>query len=195
MMDEYLPQCDTILDEAENCDELVFDIDLKDLHELLLRIELARRNSSHVYRVLMNKSKVIESLSNSNTSIVSVEVKSRLHDLMDNISLAVTKLESAKDTLFQAHSNYLSRTMVEIGESSDISDKYLNIIVILSMLMVPFQTICTVMGMNLPVPWNWLDSNELAPFFVIFSVCVVISLILVFGSMIVLKILERCGPK
>jgi Mg2+ and Co2+ transporter CorA len=194
MMDQYLPRCESILDEAENCDELVFQVEFKELHGLLERIEFARKTSAQIHRMLQAKQKIFSKISQYSSKIISSEVQSKFHDLLDNLELAMVKLESTKETLFQAHYGYLSRTMVDIVESSDVSDRYLNIIMILSLLMVPFQTISTIFGMNVPVPMGDIQDN-LGPWFGIFAFEIICSVVLIFGSLILLRIFERCSER
>jgi Mg2+ and Co2+ transporter CorA len=144
--------------------------------------------------MLQAKQKIFSKISQYSSKIISSEVQSKFHDLLDNLELAMVKLESTKETLFQAHYGYLSRTMVEIVESSDVSDRYLNIIMILSLLMVPFQTISTIFGMNVPVPMGDIQDN-LGPWFGIFAFEIICSVVLIFGSLILLRIFERCSER
>lgn len=187
-MDTQIQQSDSLVEEAETCNELTFSLKLSELHELLERMEQDRKMSSTLYQILQNRYKLFQFLGSSKS--ISSQVKHNFIEMRDNIELSITKLESTKEILNQAHSNYLKRTMKEIVKAENLSDSYINAFILIFIFTIPFQMIASVFGMNVPVPFQ--NETNLGAFFVILAVATIIAVgLLIFCSIYLWYISRR----
>lgn len=176
ILDSHIQQADSLIHDAETCNELTFSLKLNELHDLLKRMENDRKMTSTLYQILQNRFKLFEFLGNSKS--ISTKVKYNFEEMRDNIELSITKLESTKEILNQAHSNCLKRTMKEIMRAESQSDSYLNAFILIFIFTIPFQMISSLFGMNVRVPFQ--DENNLAAFFIIVTIAGIIAFGLLF---------------
>lgn len=192
LIDVALPQSNLLLKNVEDLDESIFNVVYKDLPSLLHKIEESRRVVISFRRELVSKQKVIQSLSEKAKRFVSSEVKVYFRDVLDHINVAMRNNAFAKEILFQTHSNFNSRTQIQVHEASKRSDFVMNFLQVITLIYIPFAVVAGCWGMNIRVPWHVSEetTGELVPFIVIVSILAFVSLMLVLSSIIGLKVLD-----
>eukprot|EP01080_Neovahlkampfia_damariscottae_P001929 gene1929-1069_t len=157
MVDEYLPMVDKLINEVETCGEKVFSVFDKDREEFLQQLGHARRDGSELRRILAPKRKIASYIVSKDFLFISKDIQAYFRDILDHIISALEKIEFSRDSLSQTHSNYLAKISIEISESSESTDKFMNILSLLAISMIPFGVISGLFGMNVQVPFQKFD--------------------------------------
>jgi len=64
----------------------------------------------------------------------------------------------ARDSLNQSHTNYLTRVQIEIAQSSQKTDAFMNRITVFASIFGPLSVISGIWGMNVKVPGQDVDN-------------------------------------
>lgn len=179
LIDDYLKPCQYLLQDSEECDEMIFSCEKKRLGEVSLRIQNLRMVLIQRRIELVSLLKIVDFLSKDNL-LISKSVHVYFKDIRDQISFSIDKISFAKDILIQSQSNYLSRFAIDVQESSRNTDRFMELINLLAIISIPFAIVCGMLGTNVRVPFNVTDSyHDLAPFYIVVGVLIFVAFFLV----------------
>jgi magnesium transporter len=177
MVDMYIPYVDSIVQEVENLDELVFMLEESEHDDLLRRVGLTKKNIATLRRLLFPKQKMTTYLVSQDLEYLSKTIQVYMRDILDHLANAIDKLESAKENLNHTHSNYLTKVQIDIAEASIRTDDFLNRMTVIAALFVPLTLVSGIWGMNVWVPGQNIQTLEW--FFGIISSLIVFSLVVI----------------
>eukprot|EP01059_Diplonema_ambulator_P034617 TRINITY_DN7857_c0_g1_i1.p1 TRINITY_DN7857_c0_g1~~TRINITY_DN7857_c0_g1_i1.p1 ORF type:complete len:466 (+),score=90.01 TRINITY_DN7857_c0_g1_i1:45-1400(+) len=106
--------------------------------------------------------------------------KPHFRDVHDHVQQMLDKLESARDILAQANSNYLAGISVRASMTANSTNEAMRKMSLLAFVFVPMTLITSLFGMNVEVPWQ--HENSLIPFWLILAtfvatpVCLIIAM-------------------
>jgi Mg2+ and Co2+ transporter CorA len=153
-VDMYIPYVDSLLQEVENLDELVFVLSSDEHDDLLRRIGITKKNIVGLRRLLYPKQKMTSYLLSQELKFISEIVKVYLRDVLDHLAICIDKLELARENLMHTHSNYLTKVQIEIAQSSSRTDDFMNRITVLAAIIAPLTLVSGLWGMNVQVIYN-----------------------------------------
>ncbi|KAL0483610.1 metal ion transporter [Acrasis kona] len=177
MVDIYIPHVDSLVQEVENLDEMVFMLDESEHDDLLRRIGFTKKNIVNLRRLLFPKQKMTTYLVSQDLQFLSKTIQVYMRDVLDHLANAIDKLESAKENLNHTHSNYLTKVQIDIAEASMRTDDFLNRMTVIAALFVPLTLVSGIWGMNVYVPGQ--ESETLEWFFGIVCALVIFSLVVI----------------
>jgi magnesium transporter len=177
MVDMYIPYVDSLVQEVENLDELVFMLDESEHDDLLRRVGLTKKNIVTLRRLLFPKQKMTTYLVSQELEYLSNTIQVYMRDVLDHLANAIDKLESSKENLNHTHSNYLTKVQIDIAEASMRTDDFLNRMTVIAALFVPLTLVSGIWGMNVWVPGQ--DVETLEWFFGIVCSLLVFSLVVI----------------
>ncbi|KAL0484232.1 hypothetical protein AKO1_004877, partial [Acrasis kona] len=166
-VDVRIPYVDSLLQDVENLDELVFMLCCDEHDDLLKRIGMIKKNIVNMRRLLYPKQKMTSYLVSQELKFVSDIIKVYLRDVLDHLAICIDKLELARENLMHTHSNYLTKVQIEIAQASSRTDDFMNRITILAAILAPLTLVSGLWGMNVRVPGG--TSEGLGWFFGIVS--------------------------
>ncbi|KAJ2684121.1 CorA metal ion transporter [Coemansia spiralis] len=97
------------------------------------------------------------------------EVAHYLSDVYDHIAALLASSSHCDMVLSRAHSNYLARISLELGESTVETNLFASRWTVIGAILVPLNVVTGLWGMNVKVPGG--DRQDLRDFFLILSGC------------------------
>eukprot|EP00659_Diplonema_papillatum_P021901 gene21901-33646_t len=88
-------------------------------------------------------------------------------DVLDHVQQMMERLDSARDILAQANSNYLAGVSVQAAIGANSTNEVMKKLSILAVIFVPMTLLTSLFGMNVKVPWQ--DTDGLLPFYLILA--------------------------
>jgi magnesium transporter len=182
--EEYLKPCANIFEECEECDELIFSTPSRKIPELSKRMQNIQKKVIERRIDLVNLLKIIDFLTKDNLNApISKNVQIYFKDLKDQVSFMIDKIGFSRDVLIQAQSSLLSRSAMEVHESTRNKDKFMELINGLALIALPFSIVCGVLGMNVQVPWQKGDNDDdIRPFMIVVGILSFVAFTLVYLS-------------
>jgi magnesium transporter len=149
-----------------------------DSSNFLRSIGQARKNCMALLRLLGGKADVLRGFTkrcNENYQVTPrMDIGLYLGDIQDHVVTMATNLGHFEKILSRAHSNYLATLSINnIAQGTD-TNRVLSKITVLASVLVPLNLVSGVFGMNVPVPFQTISETNLAPFFGVLSLMVVL---------------------
>jgi Mg2+ and Co2+ transporter CorA len=107
-------------------------------------------------------------------SHISNETRVYMRDVLDHINSCMHKIETAREILNQAQSNYLSQVSIQMARSAAATDNSMKKLTILATGLLPLTIVTSAFGMNVKVPFQ--EEDSVLPFFLILIVTVTVSM-------------------
>jgi Mg2+ and Co2+ transporter CorA len=169
-----LPDPTACLAEVDKIDEMVLLVS-NDSRDLLRRIARVRRILSTHRAALFRKERFLQQFTSPalrSTFISGLNSEQYRHTLGEVYHIA-ERLESARDVLTQANSNFVSHISLQTSVISNHMNKKMKALSQVATVCLPLNIITGLFGMNVQVPYNAIDyAHTLAPFFTI-AACMV----------------------
>ncbi|KAI9029506.1 hypothetical protein DFJ74DRAFT_658637 [Hyaloraphidium curvatum] len=180
--DGFAPQVRSTEMEAASIEELVGMLRKESQEEMVARINESKKRVMGLMRLLSGKPVTLKSMkrrlqSRFNELGIS-ELALYLSDVGDNVTGMMSNLQFQEQTLARAHNSYLARIQIEISASTANSNDMTNRVTLLASIIVPFNLLTGMWGMNMRVPWQSdgnPDQDNLIPF--ITFACIVAAII------------------
>jgi magnesium transporter len=149
--------------ESENVDELIYSLAKNESEDFLMRLGNLRKLVSMLRRILDPKQNIVSTIVSREVELISKDIQRNLRDVLDHISTSIEKLEFSRDSLNHTHANYLTKLSFELSEKSRATHSFMNIITVAATILVPFQIVGSIFGVNVKVPGA--DDDNLVWFF------------------------------
>eukprot|EP00762_Andalucia_godoyi_P007056 ANDGO_07665.mRNA.1 Magnesium transporter ALR1 len=107
---------------------------------------------------------------------LSQETRLYLRDVLDHVNSCIQKIDTSREILNQAHSNYLARVSIAVAESSQATNNWMRRLGIVGTGCLPLTVVTSAFGMNVKVPFQ--EEQSITPFFSILAVTLFISICL-----------------
>ncbi|KAI7830076.1 hypothetical protein BX661DRAFT_142201 [Kickxella alabastrina] len=173
--DTLAPEMRSIELEIDAVDELVLILSTNEQADMLKRIGAARRKILTVWRLLQGKPDVIRSFSKlmERQAVADdmLRVAHYLSDVYDHLVSLVGSSSHCDMVLSRAHSNYLARISLELGESTVETNLFASRWTVIGAILVPLNVVTGLWGMNVKVPGR--DRDDVLDFFMILTGCLV----------------------
>jgi Mg2+ and Co2+ transporter CorA len=166
IVDRYMILTDSLANEVEVCDEIIFEKELEDSTEVMTRINRTKKMLSLSHIATVPKRKVIQSLGRSFES-KSELLQTNIKITYNHIKKIIEKIEYSREMLNHVKSNYITKIKIKIAESSKNQKVFLGRLVGLGILSVPTAAIGESFRMNVTIPLANFDG--LGPFFGVVS--------------------------
>lgn len=165
--------------ESEVIEDHVYIARAEDFNSFLPQIGGLRKKVMSLMRLLGGKADVIKGFSKRCNEQYSVtprgDIGLYLGDIQDHVVTMMSNLGHFEKMLSRSHSNYLAQLNVTNIILGNRVNQVLSKITFLGSILVPFNLICGLWGMNVPVPGE--ESGTLAWFFgilgIIFAIIIV----------------------
>ncbi|KAI6779191.1 putative metal ion transporter-like protein [Emericellopsis cladophorae] len=184
IVDSFGPVIHQLEREADDIEDAVFIMREDDSSQFLRSIGQARKNCMALMRLLGGKADVLRGFTkrcNENWQVTPrMDIGMYLGDIQDHVVTMATNLSHFEKILSRAHSNYLATLSINNISQGTEMNRVLSKITFLASVLVPLNLVSGVFGMNVPVPFMNVDSNNLAPFFGIIS-CMIFLCALILG--------------
>ncbi|EFC47045.1 predicted protein [Naegleria gruberi] len=179
IIDVYIPKVDSLTRECDTLDEFTVSLNTTEKEDLLWRIALNKRRTIVLRKLLLPKQKMITYLVSSRVPLpfIDKEIQLYLRDVLDHLTYCCDRLDIARDSLHQSHTNYLTRVQIEIAQNAQKTDAFMNRLTVFASIFGPLSVLSGIWGMNVKVPGQDIDS--LYWFFGICAFMVILSLTLV----------------
>eukprot|EP00300_Choanocystis_sp_HF-7_P035179 c485_g1_i1.p1 GENE.c485_g1_i1~~c485_g1_i1.p1 ORF type:complete len:569 (+),score=97.78 c485_g1_i1:237-1709(+) len=175
-VEKFDDHTDAAVSEISVINELALMLSSSEEAEVLHRMKNARTRHSVLFRQLMPKRQLLQTLSQQEIAFVSSSVRLYFRDVLDQVSRQIQAIESAREVLSTAHANYIGTINLELSKSSkNVGDAMANLS-IGGTIFLPLTFITGAMGMNVRVPQQFEggDAGDPRPFWYICIICVVI---------------------
>lgn len=166
-------------EEEERLVKETSSFDENKMNENFKKVEELKKKFDKLDEMITQKIYLFDKLSKS------VELENELYEL----NISKSKIESGKESLLKLKNNYMSKLIVSMKNTVEVSDKYLAIIFIITLLTIPFQTVATTFGLNVPIPYR--QTGDLTPFAIITTCCYIIAFIVVVIPLIFMVCFEK----
>nr|CAG4716911.1 unnamed protein product [Naegleria fowleri] len=179
IIDVYIPKVDDLTRECDTLDEFTVSLNTSEKEDLLWRIALNKRRTVVLRKLLLPKQKMITYLVSPRVEVpfMDREVQLFLRDVLDHLIYCCDRLEMARDSLNQSHTNYLTRVQIEIAQNSQKTDAFMNRITVFASIFGPLSVLSGIWGMNVKVPGQ--DQEGLYWFFGLCAFMVIIALVII----------------
>jgi len=175
IVDMLMIDVNTAILESENVDELIYFLDKRESEDFLMRLGNLRKLVSLLRRLLDPKQNIVSTLVTRDFELISKNTQTHMRDVLDHIAHSIEKLEFSRDSLNHTHSNYLTKLSFELSESSRATHNFMNNITIAATVLVPFQIVGGLFGMNVKVLGQ--DEDNLIGFWAIILCLIIFSTI------------------
>jgi magnesium transporter len=152
IVDLYIPQVDAFVRETETLEELVFVFDKNDHSEVMQRLDVAKKNTIALRRILLPKQRLVHRLMSSELVSKATQIYSR--DILDHISISIDRIETCKEGLNHIHSNYMMKVQIDVKKSAKRTIIFLSRMSMMVAVLMPSNLIAGLWGMNCWVPWR-----------------------------------------
>ncbi|KAI8319407.1 hypothetical protein GQ54DRAFT_265367, partial [Martensiomyces pterosporus] len=166
--------------EVDAVDELVLILSPNEQADMLQRIGTVRRKILAIWRLLQGKPEVIRANADlagaaaaggeSEGPVTAGEIAHYLSDVYDHLVSLVGSSSHCDMVLSRAHSNYLARISLELGEATVETNVFASRWTVIGAILVPLNVITGLWGMNVMVPGQ--DREDLRDFFLILAGCI-----------------------
>jgi magnesium transporter len=158
--------------EAETIEDHVWQLrGDSDKRVFLRRIGTNRRNVMSLMRLLGGKADVLRGFTkrcNENYKVTpKMDIGLYLGDIQDHVVTMMNNLNHCEKILTRTHTTYLGHLQVESMLATAETNSRLGKMTFIASILVPLNIITGLFGMNVPVPFGWLEAGNLAPFFTI----------------------------
>ena len=166
IVDALIPRVARLWDAANEVDELILQLsggnpELDDATRIMAR---TRKHINELRRLLVLKESIIKENK--------LYRQPQYRDVLDHINQMLGRLDSSRDILVQASSNYLAGVSVQAAIGANKTNEAMRKMSFLAFLFVPMTLITSLFGMNVEVPWQ---KDGKIPFYGILCRCVFIS--------------------
>ncbi|KAJ9465890.1 putative metal ion transporter C17A12.14 [Diplonema papillatum] len=173
LVDAMIPRVSNIYEKANEVDELILQLwgaKEAEMDDTTRVMASTRKNINDVRRSVVAKESIIK--------------EHRLYrvpqyrDVLDHVQQMMERLDSARDILAQANSNYLAGVSVQAAIGANSTNEVMKKLSILAVIFVPMTLLTSLFGMNVKVPWQ--DTDGLLPFYLIlasFLIFVIIAIV------------------
>lgn len=154
---------------TEDIEDTVFIARPEDNRTFLRKIGSVRKSTLALMRGLGGKADILKGFTkrcNEDYKVTPrMDIGLYLGDIQDHVVTMMTNLTHFEKILSRAHSNYLAQLTVDSISQGTETNKVLAKITFLASLIVPFNVITGLFGMNVGVPFKDVDNTN--AFFVI----------------------------
>ncbi|KAI9470304.1 hypothetical protein BX667DRAFT_472887 [Coemansia mojavensis] len=179
--DTLAPEMRSIELEVDAADELVLILSTNEQSDMLKRIGSARRKILTLWRLLQGKPDVIRAFSRLMDRQAALDEMTRiahyLSDVYDHLVSLVGSSSHCDMVLSRAHSNYLARLSLGLGESTVETNLFASRWTVIGAILVPLNVVTGLWGMNVKVPGQ--DREDLRDFFLILAGCMAFVLVVI----------------
>uniref|UniRef100_A0A7S1JBE5 Magnesium transporter n=2 Tax=Eutreptiella gymnastica TaxID=73025 RepID=A0A7S1JBE5_9EUGL len=159
-VDMMTDSSDVLITEAEQVDQLVFIASSKEQSDVLRRISLARSRIHNLQQRSFSKQRLLMRLVSTLAGhFIPAQIKLYMRDVIDHIAWCSQRLDSGNEILAQANSNYLACISIEAAELSNRTNAMMQKLSLLATVVVPFTLVASLLGMNVRVPGQDVDST------------------------------------
>ncbi|KAL6887068.1 magnesium ion transporter [Trichoderma evansii] len=183
IVDSFAPVINQLELEADAIEDEVFVMRYDDSNTFLRSIGRVRKNCMALLRLLGGKADVLRGFTkrcNENYQVTPhMDIGMYLGDIQDHVVTMATNLGHFEKILSRAHSNYLATLSINsISQGTDMN-RVLSKITMIGSILVPLNLVSGVFGMNVHVPWEGDEVENLGPFFGIIGSMVLMCAIMV----------------
>eukprot|EP01060_Flectonema_neradi_P036583 TRINITY_DN7089_c0_g1_i1.p1 TRINITY_DN7089_c0_g1~~TRINITY_DN7089_c0_g1_i1.p1 ORF type:complete len:446 (+),score=77.29 TRINITY_DN7089_c0_g1_i1:78-1415(+) len=148
LVDALIPRVARLWDAANEVDELILQLatsspELDDATRIMAR---TRKHINELRRLLVLKESIIKENK--------LYKQPQYRDVLDHINQMLGRLDSSRDILVQASSNYLAGVSVQAAIGANKTNEAMRKMSFLAFLFVPMTLITSLFGMNVEVPWQ-----------------------------------------
>ncbi|KAI9501343.1 hypothetical protein BX070DRAFT_194597 [Coemansia spiralis] len=178
--DSLAPEMRALELEVDAVDELVLILSTNEQSDMLRRIGAARRKILTVWRLLQGKPEAIRALAKLVDASEPIDIARYLDDVHDHLVSLTASVAHCDLVLARAHSNYLARLSLELGESTVATNLFASRWTVIGAILVPLNVITGLWGMNVKVPGQ--DRDDTRDFFLILAGCLLfVALVIVWA--------------
>eukprot|EP00668_Euglena_longa_P018085 GGOE01022593.1.p1 GENE.GGOE01022593.1~~GGOE01022593.1.p1 ORF type:complete len:447 (-),score=113.41 GGOE01022593.1:277-1560(-) len=180
-VDWMMETAETLVQEAQETEQLMLGTSSKEQSDVLRRISLARSRIYTQRQRNFSKQRLLMVLSSSaSESFVAPQMKIYLRDVYDHIQCCSQRLNFAQEVLSQASNNYVAGISIEEAHLANRMNVLLGRLTLLTVVFIPFNLFGGLFGMNVEVPMR--DVRGLGPWcsivFTGFVFCTMLFLVL-----------------
>eukprot|EP01063_Lacrimia_lanifica_P018077 TRINITY_DN25033_c0_g1_i1.p1 TRINITY_DN25033_c0_g1~~TRINITY_DN25033_c0_g1_i1.p1 ORF type:complete len:523 (+),score=185.03 TRINITY_DN25033_c0_g1_i1:73-1641(+) len=160
LVDAIMPRVSRIRHNADQLDELILQLwgsQSPEMNDIMRMMARNRKHINELRSILAAKETVIRENK--------LERRAHYRDILDHLSQMMTRLDSARDIVAQANSNYLAGVSVQAAVSANRTNVGMQKISMLASAFVPMTLLTSLFGMNVQVPFQ--HENSTLPFFMI----------------------------
>ncbi|KAI1092398.1 cora-like Mg2+ transporter [Rostrohypoxylon terebratum] len=169
IVDSFAPALTKVEMLTEDIEDTVFIARPEDNRTFLRKIGSVRKSTLALMRGLGGKADILKGFTkrcNEDYKVTPrMDIGLYLGDIQDHVVTMMTNLTHFEKILSRAHSNYLAQLTVDSISQGTETNKVLAKITFLASLIVPFNVITGLFGMNVGVPFKDVDNTN--AFFVI----------------------------
>ncbi|KAH6661249.1 hypothetical protein BKA67DRAFT_79598 [Truncatella angustata] len=181
IVDTFAPAIHRIELQTESIEDSVFIARAEDMHQFLRKIGAVRKNTLGLMRILGGKADVLKGFAkrcNENYRVTPrMDIGMYLGDIQDHVVTMMTNLTHFEKILSRAHSNYLAQLTIDSITQGTKTNEGLAKITFLASIIVPLNVITGLFGMNVKIPWQNDESENLNAFGGIIATMVVVSIL------------------
>lgn len=190
--DAFGPLIQGIEFEVDSIDELVLILKEAEQSDMLRRIGTCRKKVMGLLRLMGNKADVVKGLAKRCNEYWAIAPKSDiglyLSDIQDHLITMTQNLNHYEMILSRSHSNYLAQISIEMTDANNQINDVLSKLTALGTVIVPMNVITGLWGMNVKVPGQNDEADNLHWFG---GICAVMVVIAVVGYVTTVRYLER----
>lgn len=190
--DAFGPLIQSIEYEVDSIDELVLILKEAEQSDMLRRIGTCRKKVMGLLRLMGSKADVVKGLAkrcNENWSVApKSDIGLYLSDIQDHLITMTQNLNHYEKILSRSHSNYLAQISIEMTDANNQINDVLSKLTALGTVIVPLNIVTGLWGMNVKVPGQVDEHDNLYWFGGIVAVMVAIGL---GGFVLTLRFLRR----
>lgn len=190
--DAFGPLIQSIEYEVDSIDELVLILKEAEQSDMLRRIGTCRKKVMGLLRLMGSKADVVKGLAkrcNENWSVApKSDIGLYLSDIQDHLITMTQNLNHYEKILSRSHSNYLAQISIEMTDANNQINDVLSKLTALGTVIVPLNILTSLWGVNVKVPGQVDDHDNLNWFFGLVGAMIFIG---VGGFIITLRYLKR----
>eukprot|EP00759_Apiculatamorpha_spiralis_P046304 PhF_6_TR42770/c0_g1_i1/m.64689/K16073/ALR, MNR; magnesium transporter len=146
--------------QVDAVDEDVFSVVDSNRSEMLRKITQTRKKIGSMKSVVASKEAIVRTVLAPHHRKCFI-MRQNYQDVMDNINQALSRVDMMKDTISQANNNMMSVLSMQSADETNNTNKVMKRLTIFGGVMIPFNFIAGLFGMNVQVPFqNDLFGND-----------------------------------
>ncbi|ORY45049.1 hypothetical protein BCR33DRAFT_642171, partial [Rhizoclosmatium globosum] len=157
--DGFLPSINYLETEVDSIDQLVLVLTANEMSDMLRRIGNARRKVTFLQK-FCSKTDLIKQVIKRTSNKVEGESGLYLSDIQDHIFTMTQQLDHSEEVLSRTHQNYLAQISIEMAAISNRSAELGNKATIVAAILIPWNIVAGLFGMNVRVPGRDVDGEE-----------------------------------
>ena len=139
--------------EVDDLDEIALTITESESASLLRKLTRTRRRVTNFRTTLTLKHTIARTVLSQQYSECFL-LRRYYHDVLDNITQAQSRMETARDMISQVNSNIISVLSMHSAESANLTNEVVKKITMFGGIMLPLNFITSAFGMNVKVPFQ-----------------------------------------